>query len=159
MTAVLALPSMAQTHKAAESPAKEQGKMERGDRFADIPNLTDAQREGLKAIHQETRKANEPRREEMKAIRDKMNAAKASENPNQAELNLLIDKMHGVKAEMEKTRVAGELKAMSILTPEQQTAFRAKAKERGQRWEKSRNSEHRMKMERHRGHMPPVDEK
>lgn len=100
-----------------------------GQRFLDLPGITEEQKAKLKAIFQETRKANQPRHEEMRVLKEKLRTLKTSENPNQQEINSLIDKTNALRAEMEKTRTAGELKAKSILTPEQQEALRAKAKE------------------------------
>lgn len=160
LAALLSLPAMAQNRatSTSEAPAKEHRMKSHGsDRFADLPNLSEDQKARLKAIHEDTRKANEPKREEMKAIRAKMKEVRMSENPDQAELNSLIDKSHGVKAEMEKTRLAGEMKAMSILTPEQQTAYKAKMKERGQKWEKGEKMEKRQHMEQHREHRNSID--
>jgi len=160
MAALLSLPAMAQSRatNTSEAPAKEHRmKAHKGDRIAELPNVTEEQKVKLKAIHEATRKANEPKREEMKAIREKMKAVRMSENPDQAELNRLIDKSHGVKADMEKTRVAGEMKAMTILTPEQQATYKAKMKERGHKMEKRQHMEHRQKMERGQEQRKTID--
>jgi len=110
-----------------------QGKEHRGEhegkKFLDLPGITESQKTQLTAIFQETKKTNQPRHEDMKVLREKIRTLKNSENPNQTELNGLIDKLNGVRSEVEKTRAAGEIKAMSILTKEQQEALRAKAKE------------------------------
>jgi Spy/CpxP family protein refolding chaperone len=162
LAALFTMPTIAQESQARKQEQRHSQEHRKGagdGRFHDLPGLTEAQKAKLKSIHEETRKANEPKREEMKAIREKMKAARMSENPDQAELNRLIDRSHALKADMEKTRVAGEMKAMSILTPEQQAAYKEKMKERGQRWEKGEKMEHRMKMERNREHMRPVEDK
>jgi Spy/CpxP family protein refolding chaperone len=132
MALALAMPALAQQTAPvsnSERPAKEHHGEHEGNRFLDLPDITEAQKTQLKAIFQETKKANQPRNEEMKGLREKLRTLKQAEKPNQTEINNLIDKMNGLRAEMEKTRTAGELKAMSILTKEQQEALRAKAKE------------------------------
>lgn len=161
LAALFALPAAAQDsqNRKANSTQMERERRGEGQRFLDLPGITDAQRTQLTSIFQEVKGINQPRQEEMRSLREKLNQLKASENPNQTDINALIDKINGLKAEIEKTRTAGEMKARSILTPEQQQALEMKVKERRQRWEKGENREHRMKMERHREHMQPVDEK
>jgi Spy/CpxP family protein refolding chaperone len=102
---------------------------EHHDRMADIPNLTEAQKEQIKAIQQEGRKKSEPQRKEMKELRTKLDALKTAENPDQKQINQLIDKSALMKAEMEKSKAESELKVRSILTPEQRKAVDAKHKE------------------------------
>lgn len=130
-TAFIAFSANAQD--AQVQKVERQGKEHRGEhegkKFLDLPGITESQKTQLTAIFQETRKANQPRHEDMKVLREKIRTLKSSENPNQTELNGLIDKLNGVRSEVEKTRTAGEIKAMSILTKEQQEALRAKAKE------------------------------
>ncbi|GEM_PF-1215663 len=89
------------------------------DRMADIPNLTEEQKTQIKAIKEEGRKKSEPQRKEMKELRTKLDGLKTAENPDQKQINQLIDKSASLKAEMEKSRTASELKVRGILTPEQ----------------------------------------
>ncbi len=132
MALVLAIPAVAQQNTQAsksERPDKEHHGEHEGSRFLDLPGITEAQKTQLKTIFQETKKVNQPRQEEMKGLREKLRTLKQSEKPDQTEINNLIDKMNGLRAEIEKTRTAGELKAMSLLNKEQQEALRAKTKE------------------------------
>lgn len=96
----------------------------------DIPDLTDDQKAQIRSIKEESRKKMEPQRAEMTTIRSKIAELKKAENPNQQEINKLIDRSSLVKAEMEKSRAASELKVRSILTPEQRKVMDAKMKER-----------------------------
>lgn len=135
---VLALQTTAQERKmeAGEKRGKEmRHDGHKTDRFAELPDLTDEQRSRLKVIFQETKKVTEPKRTEMKAVREKIKTARMLDNADQKELNAMIDKMHALKADIEKSQLAGELKAMSILTPEQRDAYKAKMKERSKKWE------------------------
>lgn len=131
LTALLAFPVFAQDARVQK--VERQGKEYRGEhegkKFLDLPGITESQRAQLTATFQETKKVNQPRQEEMRVLREKIRTLKNAENPNQAEINSLIDKLNGVRAEMEKTRTSGEIKAMSILTKDQQEALRVKAKE------------------------------
>ena len=72
----------------------------------------------------------------MKQVRMKLNELKTAENPDQNQINELIDKSAKMKAEMEKSRTASELKVRSILTPEQRKVVDAKRKERMEMREK-----------------------
>jgi len=161
LAALFAMPVAAQdTQNRKREQAHAEGERRgEGQRFLDLPGITDQQRTQLTSIFQDVRSVNQPRQQEMRALREKLDHLKSSQNPNQTDINALIDKINGLKAEMEKTRTAGEMKARSILTPEQQEALEAKVKERRQRWEKSENTQHRMKMERNREHMRPVEDK
>ncbi|MCF8258226.1 MAG: Spy/CpxP family protein refolding chaperone [Flavobacteriales bacterium] len=131
LSVLIAFPALAQDRQSqkAESQGQEQDAEREGRRFLDLPGISEAQLTQLKGIFQEVKKANKPRHEDMKAMREKLRALKGSENPNLGEINGLIDRINGLRAEMEKTRTAGELKAMSILTPAQQEVLRAKMKE------------------------------
>lgn len=152
MALLFALPAMAQD-KAAPATAKpmKEHRMEghKADRFSELPNITEEQKTQLKTIHADARKANEPKRAEMKVLRERMKNMRMAENPDNKELNTLIDKMHGLKADMEKTRVAAEMKAMAILTPEQRDVYKAKIKERGLKREKHEKQEYRSRKQQY----------
>ncbi|MCF8464502.1 MAG: Spy/CpxP family protein refolding chaperone [Flavobacteriales bacterium] len=92
------------------------------DKMADIPNLTDQQKAKIKSIKDENRKKCEPQREEMKQLRSKLHEMKTSEKPNVDDINSLIDLLASKKAEIEKEKIASEIKVRSILTPEQRKA-------------------------------------
>lgn len=131
--ALLAGTTMAQD-RVERSDAAEGRKFEKrahGERMMnDIPDLTDDQKAQIKSIKEESRKKMEPQRAEMTTIRSKIAELKKAENPNQQEINKLIDKSALVKAEMEKSRTASELKVRSVLTPEQRKVMDSKMKER-----------------------------
>jgi Spy/CpxP family protein refolding chaperone len=146
MLAVIAMMALTATAQETKTQGGEKRSKEmrhdgdKADRFADLPNITEEQKTRLRAIYQDTKKTTEPQRAEMKVLREKLQAVRLSDNPDQKEMNLLIDKMHALKGEMEKTRVAAEMKAMTILTAEQQAAFKLKMKERGEK----REGKHKM---------------
>jgi Spy/CpxP family protein refolding chaperone len=95
-----------------------------------LPDLTDAQKTQLKEMREQGRKESQPQREKMKAMREKLQNMKMSDNPNQKEIDALIDEMHVLKAQMEKSRTAYELKMRSVLTPEQRKVLDEKMKEK-----------------------------
>lgn len=146
--AILISPSFAQDKSAAPSPEQRPAvmKQKRKHNFeADIPNLTDEQKQKMKVIKEEGKKKLEPMRAEMKDIRNKMAELKTADEPNQKEINLLVDKSASIKAEMEKVRIDGELKFRQILTPEQLQVFDEKMKEQRSLREGSRAGHKEMK--------------
>ncbi len=140
--------AQAQTPTSTDKRSREhRGERPHEDRFACLPNITEAQKIKLKAIMDETKKTSEPQRAEMKALREKIQTARLADNPNQTEINSLIDKMHAQRAAMEKTRVAGEIKALSILTPEQQNAFKANMKQHAESRKEKRKATPALELE------------
>ena len=146
--AILASSSFAQDK--TESTAPEKSRMEMKEKrhqgfMADIPNLTDEQKEQMKAIKEEGKKQLEPMRKEIKEIRNKMVELKSAEKPDEKQLLLLIDKSSSIHAEMEKVRTKGELKFLSILTPEQRKVVDVKMKEQQEFREKRHMERKEMK--------------
>lgn len=117
-------------HKMHAEKGKRKGMM------ADIPNLTEDQKAQIKKIKAESRKNAEPQREEMKNLRMKLQELKTAENPDQKQINELIDKSAKMKAEIDKSKTASELKIRSILTPEQRKLVDEKRKEKMETREK-----------------------
>ena len=140
--------AQAQTPTSTDKRSREhRGERPHEDRFASLPNITEVQKTKLKAIMDETKKTAEPQRAEMKALREKIQTARLADKPNQAEINSLIDKVHAQRAAMEKTRVAGEIKALSILTPEQQNAFKANMKQHAESRKEKRKAAPALELE------------
>ena len=101
----------------------------RGGLMADISDLTEEQKAQIKSIREDGRKKMEPQRKEMKVLRMKLMDMKSAENPNIEEIDRMIDDSAALKAEMEKTRTASELKVRGLLTPEQRKSVNEKRKE------------------------------
>lgn len=122
------------------APSKEMRQGKQGKHQAmlqELPGLTENQKAQIKDIREESREKMEPQREEMKKLRAKMMELKSAENPDQEQINRLIDEQAKLKAQMEKTRTASELKVRELLTPEQRKVFDAQQKEKMQKREKS----------------------
>lgn len=122
------------------APSKEMRQGKQGKHQAmleELPDLTENQKAQIKDIREESREKMEPQREEMKKLRSKMMELKSAENPDQEQINRLIDEQAKLKAQMEKTRTASELKVRELLTPEQRKVFDAQQKEKMQKREKS----------------------
>jgi protein CpxP len=96
--------------------------------FGRALDLTDAQKEQAKAIFEETRKANETYREQLRSLRaEEREAIKAGKSEN--ELRNLAQRSANVTADMHANRLVAQSKFWQILTPEQ----RAKLEERGEK--------------------------
>jgi Spy/CpxP family protein refolding chaperone len=137
--------SFAQNGEAAPAKKAEFRKGKHHGMMADIPNLTEDQKVEIKKIKGEGREKAEPQRKKMKEMRTKLHELKTAENPDQNQINQLIDKSASLKAEMEKSRTASELKVRSILTPEQRKAVDAKRKENIEMREKKHMERKQMK--------------
>ena len=122
---------------AAQSKEMRQGKQGKHQAMLqELPDLTENQKAQIKDIREESREKMEPQREEMKKLRSKMMELKSAENPDQEQINRLIDEQAKLKAQMEKTRTASELKVRELLTPEQRKVFDTQQKEKMQKREK-----------------------
>ena len=137
--------SFAQNTEIAPAKKAEMRKGKHHGMMADIPNLTEEQKTEIKKIKEESRKKAEPQRKEAKDLRSKLNALKTAENPDQQQINSLIDKSAKMKAEMEKSRTASELKVRGILTPEQRKFVDAQRKEKMEMREKKHIERKEMK--------------
>ncbi len=149
MVVLVAGSSFAQGKTANESERKqersEMHEKRQHDMWADIPDLTDEQRTQIKTIREESRKNSEPQRQQMKELRSKLQELKRAENPDQTQIDQLIDKSAAIKAEMQKAKVASELKVRSILTPEQRKVVDAKHEEHMKMSEKERMEKKEMR--------------
>jgi len=136
-----------QMRKADTNPEKraEFRKEKRHDMMADIPNLTEEQKAEIMKIKAESRKNSEPQRKQVKEVRMKLNELKTAENPDQKQINEMIDKSAKMKAEMEKSKTASELKVRSILTPEQRKFVDAQQKEKMEMREKRHSEKKEMR--------------
>lgn len=119
------------------APSKEMRQGKHQAMLEELPDLTENQKAQIKDIREESREKMKPQREEMKKLRSKMMELKSAEKPDQEQINKLIDEQAKLKAQMEKTRTASELKVRELLTPEQRKVFDAQQKEKMQKREKS----------------------
>ena len=136
VVALLVGSSFAQNAEMAPAKKAEVRKEKRHRMMADIPNLTEDQKAEIKKIKGEGHEKAEPQRKAMKELRSKLSALKMAENPDLQQINSLIDESAKMKAEMEKSRTASQLKVRSILTPEQRKAVDAQRKEKMEMREK-----------------------
>lgn len=94
-------------------------------------NLTDAQKDQLKAMHRAFREDNKPFFESARQTRKDYRAAKqAGDTAKMAELKSVMQSQH---AQMKQLHEASEQQLVSILTPEQRTQYDALKAERAER--------------------------
>jgi len=86
-------------------------------RIAEALNLTDAQKEQAKAIHEKYRASSEDFRTQMRTVHDQLKAAKEANNT--AEIERLTQQRQALLAKGKENRTAERNEFRSILTPDQ----------------------------------------
>ena len=119
-----------------EAPAEQQrqGKRHHGvgqGRMAAALNLTDAQKEQAKSIHEKYKASNTEVRTQMRDLHTRAEAAKQANNT--AELDRIKQEREAVFAKAKESWSAERAEIRSILTPEQQTKFDEMGQRRGKR--------------------------
>ncbi|CAN5254559.1 hypothetical protein BH20ACI1_BH20ACI1_28080 [soil metagenome] len=126
----------------AQKADGDKGKFKRGfghrggfERLAEKLDLSDAQKAQVKQIKEAGKAKVQPLRENMKSIRQQLNAATADGNFNEAQVQTLATQQANIMAQLtvEKERTKSQIYA--VLTPEQQTqakALKEQMKERRQ---------------------------
>ncbi len=117
----------------AQKADGDKGKFKRGfghhhggfERLAKKLDLSDAQKAQVKQIKEAGKAKVQPLRENMKSIRQQLNAATADGNFNEAQVQTLATQQANIMAQLtvEKERTKSQIYA--ILTPEQQTQAKA----------------------------------
>jgi len=86
-------------------------------RLAEKLNLTDAQKDQMKALHRSFREENKAFFEQVRATRQELRAAK--EAGDQAKIDSLKPTLESQRAQMKQIRQSQHEKFLSILTPDQ----------------------------------------
>ena len=107
------------------------GRGELGAKFAEKLNLTDAQKEQIRTIHQQTREQNRAFFESFRETREQLREARRANDTAKADaLKATLESQH---AQMKQIRDAERQRILSILTPEQRTQFEQMKAEKGSR--------------------------
>ncbi len=104
-------------------------------RIAEKLNLSDAQKAQIKQIRETSKTKVQPLRENMKSIRQQMNAATADGNFNEAQVQSLATQQATIMAQLTVEKERTKAQTYAVLTPEQQTqakALKEQMKERRQ---------------------------
>lgn len=110
--------------KGSGQKGQKQGKSMHGQLFND---LSDTQKEQMKAFHVEFIKEATPMKNELAVLEAKMQQASTGDNINTKEVNSLIDEITELKGEMAKKNFANKQKIRNILTDDQKVMFDARA--------------------------------
>ena len=114
-------------HHMAPGGPHERGRMMRrnlGMRFAAL-DLTDAQRDKLRDIHETAARKSVQRRADMQLARMDLRKLMRAEAPNASSVNAQIDKISRLQAEGMKAHFDTFMQARAVLTPEQQKKLRS----------------------------------
>jgi Spy/CpxP family protein refolding chaperone len=110
----------------AQHPRRDRGEV------ADELSLTDEQRDSIRDIQYDFRKAQIGLRAELKTSQLELRHLMMEENPNQGQISKLVDKIAVTQKELLKQRVNKRLAMKEILTPEQFKRFMKLRGERGE---------------------------
>ena len=128
---------------------KGQGRMNqnspRGERFMNIPDLTDSQKTQLKQMRTTHMKEAMPLRNLMKEKEAHLQTISTVDNVNMNEVNKLIEEIGAIKLDLAKKRAAHRQAIRKILTNDQRVFFDMHSKKHHKRG-------HGMKGKRGRGH-------
>jgi periplasmic protein CpxP/Spy len=109
------------------------------EKLAQKLNLTDTQKQQVKDLNTAFRQANKAFFESAKQTRQEYKAAKEANDT--AKLNSLKPTVDSQKAQMKQLRDAQDAKILTILTPDQQTQFKALQAERAAKWQSKRSQQ------------------
>ena len=104
------------------------------EKLAQKLNLTDAQKQQIKALNEQFRQDNKAFFESFRQTMQEVRAAKDAND--QAKLDALKPTLESQKAQMKQLRDAQEPKILSVLTPDQQAQYKAIQAERAAKWQK-----------------------
>ncbi len=135
----------------AQKADGDKGKFKRGfghhhggfERLAKKLDLSDAQKAQVKQIKEAGKAKVQPLRENMKSIRQQLNAATADGNFNEAQVQTLATQQANIMAQLTVERERTKSQIYAVLTPEQQTqakALKEQMKERRQEKRQRRGS-------------------
>ncbi|MDQ6801225.1 MAG: Spy/CpxP family protein refolding chaperone [Acidobacteriota bacterium] len=109
------------------------------EKFAQKLNLTDTQKQQVRDLDKQFRQDNKAFFESARQTRQEYKAAKESNDT--AKLNSLKPAVESQKAQMKQLRDAQDAKILTILTPDQQTQFKALQTERAAKWQSKRSQQ------------------
>ena len=123
--------------------------------FNKIPNLTDQQKEQMKALHTAFLKTTNPLKNQLAEKRAHLRTITAVDKPNQKEIDNTIDEIGQLRTQMLKARTDMQLKVRALLTEEQKIHFDAmKASSHGK---SKKMNQHRPPMEHRHMHIDDDD--
>jgi Spy/CpxP family protein refolding chaperone len=137
-----------QAAPAAKAPAAKQAT----GRQAGL-NLTDAQREQIRALRDAQRNGDRALREKMRAAREQLRQAMRADVPDEAAVRSAAGAVAALQADQAALRARSRAQFMTVLTPDQQARMkeaRARAAQRVQRAQRAQRVQRQMQMQRAR---------
>jgi len=105
-----------------------QGQYEkRGQRIADILDLTEAQQSKIEDIHASQMKTSLQSRNKLNEHRARLQTLRSEDSPDMKEINRTIDQMASIEADLAKAREASHQEVRKVLTEEQRVRFDARS--------------------------------
>jgi protein CpxP len=111
-------------------------------------NLTDAQKEQLKAMREQQREAMKPVMEQQRALRDQIRQALESANPDATRIGQLEIQAHRLRQQMKAEHEKAHAAFLNILTPEQKAQLDKLQSERKEKFEKFRQEREEREQEK-----------
>lgn len=113
----------AQGNQRRKGNSNGQGQGNKADRFMNIPDLTDTQKEQIKDLRTANMKEMLPLRNALKEKQARKNTISTGGNVNMTEVNKVIDEIAAIKTTMAKKRAEQRQNIRKILTDDQRVFF------------------------------------
>ena len=113
----------AQGNQGRKGNFKGQGKMNKGNMFMNIPDLTDAQKTQLKDMRTANMKEMLPLRNELQEKQAHLKTVSTGDNVNMNEVNKTLEDISAIKLKMAKNKFANRQAVRKILTDDQRVFF------------------------------------
>lgn len=105
------------------SQQKKQMKFEKQEM---LPDLTDAQKDQMQAIHIKSMKATQPLKNELMEKKAHLNTLNSADKADMKAINNQIDEIATIQASMQKVRAASKQEVRNMLTDDQRVMFDAR---------------------------------
>ena len=130
--------------------APQQKKQMKFEQHEMLPDLTDTQKDQMKAVRIKTMKSVQPLKNQLMEKRARLNTLSSADKADMKAINKQIDEISTLKASMQKVRAASKQEVRSILTDDQRVIFDA---QKGQGYGRNGDGNGPQKMRR-RGNGP-----
>ncbi|HET8645272.1 MAG TPA: Spy/CpxP family protein refolding chaperone [Vicinamibacteria bacterium] len=111
-------------------------------------NLTDAQKEQLKQMHEQQREALRPVMEQQRQLRQQIREALEAGNPDATRIGQLEIQAHQLRQQLKAEREKAHAAFVNVLTPEQKAQWEKMKNQRHERMEKFREQRQQRQQER-----------
>ena len=109
------------------------GKGDRGMRWIEQVDLTDAQKSQIDTIREEKKTQAAPLRESVRALKEQMRVQWQADVPSEGEILALHRQIHDIKGQLAELRIQTRIDVIAVLTPEQRAEAQQFMAERAER--------------------------